>query len=79
MSVMKCARTGPRAHARATQAVKCAVAFVVSAVINICVIELCPSFPHCRPDFHCCNTVSVHLTRFSQSLFTCFHCILTAF
>ena len=70
MSVMKCARnktTWARSVVQcyASGEVRCGI--VLSVVMSICDIEFCPSFtfPHCRPDSPCCNTVIVHLTRFS--------------
>ena len=54
--------------------VQCSV--VISVVITICLIELSVhlynfTFPHCRPDSPCCDTVSVHPTLYPQPFFTC--------
>ena len=71
MSVMKCARNKTKCarslvQCHASGEVRCGI--VLSVVISICVIELSVPvlfFNICRPDSPCCNTVIVHLTRFS--------------
>ena len=56
--------------------VRCSV--VIFVVISICLIELSVhlynfTFPHCRPDSPCCDTVSVHPTLyFFTHVFTVF-------
>ena len=70
MSVMNVQGTGLRAHAQlcsATQAVKCAVALSSPSSLASVSLSFLSQFycPHCRPGSPCCNTVIVHLTRFS--------------
>ena len=60
MSVMKCARnrtTCARSVVQCYASCEERCGIVLSVVISVCVIELCPRFPHCRSDSPCCDTV----------------------